>query len=81
MSGTKLCKHGRQFCAECHIGPCCEYFKEGEKIINGFIQLVSIRSGHDEYRERGGKQFEYCPWCGAKLHHAKLNNRPVAGID
>lgn len=37
-------------------------------IVNGFVQIASIRAGQDLYAQAGGKPFSYCPFCGHELH-------------
>ena len=46
---------------------CCQDWEPQIKIINDFIITQSMRIGRPNlFLEVGGKQFQFCPWCGAK---------------
>ncbi len=42
----------------------CSQYHKGIEVLNGFVQLASIRAGEDLYKE---PPFKFCPWCGGKL--------------
>ncbi|CAB4187669.1 hypothetical protein UFOVP1155_51 [uncultured Caudovirales phage] len=41
---------------------CCADWESGIRAIDEIIILHSLRAGKDLYT---GKQFSFCPWCGA----------------